>query len=259
MKTDQANSVVLAIDIGNSRTKLALVNISKLACTEELLLENDKFNQHLTICIDQLSKNSSPITGVNISSCIRDKCSETEYICRQKGFPSVNRVKTHDLLPVTFRYSKANDLGCDRISDSLACNRLFPGQNCLIIDSGTAITIDFLSKEGIFHGGAILPGVITQLKSLNKNTDLLPQTELSGTKPAFPGSTTEQCIQSGVLYGTAGAIKMHIDQLAKKCDDFKIICTGGGWRYTESLLDLDHIYRPDLTLIGTALYQEMKQ
>ncbi len=95
-------------------------------------------------------------------------------------------------------------------------------------DFGTALTLDFISKKGVFEGGLILPGLRTALASLHEKTALLPSISLKGPAP-FPGRSTEECMRAGVLRGfgvmTEGIVRDFKARFGlKQCT---LIVTGG--------------------------------
>ncbi len=254
-KPTHNSSTVLSVDIGNSTTRAAIVDTGSLICVKKISIPNTAFDDCFGFELDSLLAGAPKrICHVNISSCIKDLYFKSSDICHEKGLSEINLLSVHESLPVPFLYHTVSNLGTDRIADALASNRLYKGHNCLIVDSGTAITIDILDKEKGFLGGAILPGIKMQLDSLSSNTDKLPRTDLSSGNHTLPGTSTESCIMSGVLYGTAGAITIHVRHFTRRFEDLRVIGTGGAWELTQHLLDFDYVYNQDLTLLGTALY-----
>ncbi|MFW6244914.1 MAG: type III pantothenate kinase [Fibrobacterota bacterium] len=257
MSRYRKDNLVLAVDIGSSKTHLATVDAEKLKCLKKDQIDNDQIHSMFTSVLkSHTDLFPSIIHKVNISSCIRKLSTDITDICSHKGFQDIRTVKVGNFLPVTFHYQNPESLGSDRVADCLACNRLFKGENCIIIDSGTAITIDFLREGKVFEGGAILAGIGLQLKALHKNTDVLPLPQLAeNIVPALPGKSTVQGITSGVLYATAGAVERCVREYKKKYGpDILTIATGGGWPFTEKLVDFEYVHLPELTLIGTACF-----
>lgn len=124
-----------------------------------------------------------------------------------------------------------------------------------MIDAGTAVTLDYLSKDGVFSGGFILPGVNAQLRSLHSSTSVLPLITIKKSSLAFPATSTEECMLSGVVYGLAGSISSFMKQFKNICsEEITIVTCGGDWPVIESLVDFEYKYLPDCTLVGTALF-----
>ncbi|MFP4163460.1 MAG: type III pantothenate kinase [Chitinispirillaceae bacterium] len=253
--SEDFKNVVLAIDIGSSRTHLATVDLTTLSCLKKNTLDNGNIETRLSSVL-QDHKTSFSVHKVNISSCVRAFASLTAEICRESEIKNITEIRAKDDLPVSFFYDKVETLGSDRVADCIACSRLFGKKNCIIIDSGTAITIDYLYKGTQFEGGAILAGIGLQLKALHLNTDVLPHLDTNESfTPVLPGRSTVEGIGSGVLYATAGAISRCVQVYKEKYGpDVVTVATGGGWPVTKDLIDFEYRHIPDLTLIGTACF-----
>jgi len=108
------------------------------------------------------------------------------------------------------RYRRPAQLGADRVAAALGARKLYPGENLVIVDCGTATTLTFLTKSGELIGGAILPGLALWPAALAQATAKLPNVKLprsSETLPAPIAKDTASAIRAGVLYGHAGAIR----------------------------------------------------
>jgi type III pantothenate kinase len=129
--------------------------------------------------------------------------------------------------PIVIRDSRQLDLkldvdapelvGIDRQLNAIAANRRRrPGSAALIVDSGTATTVDVVDSDGIFRGGAILPGLGMAARALHEYTALLPLVRVSDelSNPPMPGRNTQQAIQAGLVWGHVGAI----NELVARCD-----------------------------------------
>jgi pantothenate kinase type III len=170
------------------------------------------------------------------------------------------RLSRHSDLPVRFHYQNPAGLGADRIADALYACSNYPKKNVIIIDSGTAITVDAVSGRGEFKGGTILAGIETQLKGLCAAADTLPFVSLPAAKIPFPGGSTVRCMQAGAAHGTAGALNHLVNKyerlLGGKCT---VLVTGGAWHLTRRLVDFKFSEIPDMTLVGMALYVLYRQ
>ncbi len=122
-------------------------------------------------------------------------------------------------------YTPAESLGFDRRCCLLAAARDFPSQSSIIIDMGTAITID-LWAEGRFQGGRILPGITMSLHALYLGTALLPDMELPIPAPEL-GNNTGTAIQSGVFHLFVDALQGAIQHFQRISPDAQVLLTGG--------------------------------
>ena len=121
-------------------------------------------------------------------------------------------------LPLEVRLERPDMVGIDRLVDAVAVNRLRDADRpAVIVDVGTAITVDLVSADGAFLGGAILPGIQMSARALHEFTDLLPLVEVSEltAPPPALGTATEPAMQSGLFWGAVGAIRQLIEQLYK--------------------------------------------
>ncbi len=130
------------------------------------------------------------------------------------------------LLPITIGYRTPHTLGYDRIAAAVGAQSLFPQQNILIIDAGTAITYDLLSADGTFAGGNIAPGADLRLQSLHEHTGRLPLVETEGDTPLL-GYDTTTALRSGSLQGIAYEIEGYIEACTKRYGRLLVFLTGG--------------------------------
>jgi type III pantothenate kinase len=148
-------------------------------------------------------------------------------------------------------------LGPDRIANAYGALTRFPINDCIVVDIGTAITYDFIAKEGRYLGGLIYPGAELCAKALNAYTDKLPL--VTPKKLSSPlGKTTETHLQGGIYFGQLGAIERTLSELRQATispSSIKVIATGGATReehreFVEDLKELVDCIDPNLTLIG---------
>lgn len=119
------------------------------------------------------------------------------------------RLLRHDDLPLAIHVAEPNRVGADRLLAAVAVNHLrSPGRPAIVVDAGTAITVDLISGEGAFEGGVILPGFRLIAKALADGTDLLPEVTFDPTAepPPVIGKSTTDAIRSGLFWGQIGAV-----------------------------------------------------
>ena len=154
-------------------------------------------------------------------------------------------------VPLKCRYNK-RQIGQDRLVTAFAAKSLY-GLPVLIVDFGTAVTFDFVSRNDVYEGGLILPGIKMSLDSLSERTALLPKTYLKKTS-SFIGRDTVSSIRNGMIYGYASICDGLVSQFRKRIGkNLKVVATGGDARligsYTRSLKKID----PNLSLKGLYL------
>jgi type III pantothenate kinase len=170
-------------------------------------------------------------------------------------------------LPLVVRLERPDMVGIDRLVDAVAANRLRQaGRAAVIVDVGTAITVDLVSADGAFCGGAILPGIQMSAQALHEFTDLLPLIDVAefSVPPSALGTATAPAMKSGLFWGAVGAIRQLIDELQKaasgdRAGDAHVFLTGGAAEGVAALLGRDARYVPNLTLAGIALTAWEKQ
>ncbi|MFW5758363.1 MAG: type III pantothenate kinase [Bacteroidota bacterium] len=129
-------------------------------------------------------------------------------------------------VPVKIHYKSQETLGTDRIAAAVYGYKHFPGIPVLVIQAGTCITYEYISEEGVYHGGAISPGIDLRLKSLNTFTAYLPLIKKQQID-YLTGTTTEESILSGVINGCIAETDGMIEQYSKKYGSVKTIIGGG--------------------------------
>lgn len=125
-------------------------------------------------------------------------------------------------LPVGVRYATPATLGMDRVAVAVGAYALYPGERCLIVDAGTAITADLLTGEGDFAGGRISPGLALRFRSLHDYTSRLPLLHPEAEVPET-GVDTASSIRVGVMRGAAA----EIAEAATTCEVARVLLTGG--------------------------------
>lgn len=141
--------------------------------------------------------------------------------------------------------------GQDRLLNALAAFDTIR-EACVVVDAGTAVTVDFIDGEGVFHGGAIAPGARMQLAALHAGTASLPEVEFAAPLSAEPfPKTTIEAMRAGVTIGVRGMVRAMVERYAEAFGAYpRVIATGGdaqmlfaGDEFVDSVV-------PDLTLRG---------
>jgi len=159
-------------------------------------------------------------------------------------------------LPFELLVDEPDKLGPDRLA--AACGvRALDLPEAVIVDCGTAITVDVLRDEG-FCGGAIFPGYELILGALERGTAALPGVEPSFDAHALPGRNTRDAMLAGAVIGTAGAVKEMIRRSFSlfSCEP-PVLVTGGGADALAKELGLEYRSEPDLILLGLHLLHEL--
>ena len=207
----------LVIDVGNSLVKLAVFEKNKMISKTNIELKS--FLKH----IDLLRKEYKEMSKAIISSVGKLKHADIKYL--QERFDVIT-LDTTIKVPFINRYETPKTLGMDRVALVSASVQQYPKANVLIIDAGTCITYDFVSKGNEYLGGAISPGIRMRYQSLHNLTAKLPllKTEVPND---IIGNSTNNSIHSGVVFGVLKEIEGVIDNYKLKYKDLTVILTGG--------------------------------
>lgn len=206
----------LIIDIGNNSAKFFLFK------GEQLILHTRKSNSSFDV-IDEWNRLYN-IEKAIISSVIVETPELSEAISGLQC--PVVRFSNSMPLPLEINYRTPHTLGSDRIAAAVGAWNEAPGRNMLVIDAGSAITIDFVGKDGKYNGGNIAPGIKMRLKALHEYTSRLPMVEKDGDTPTM-GYDTETAIRSGVINGICHEIEGYINEFKQKYCDVLFFLTGG--------------------------------
>jgi type III pantothenate kinase len=234
----------LIVDIGNTSTKLALFN-------QGIKLSVSRINN---LKYEELEKELSglKIEKAIISSVIELPSFVTDLLTA--NIPFVHLLSARSRLPFRIEYDTPETLGTDRIAGVAGAFCLFPKNELLVIDAGTAITYDYLS-EGIYRGGNISPGLTTRFRALNSFTDRLPLVTLADNF-TNPGKNTTDSILSGVITGLTYEINEYIRTFEKKSSDCKILLTGGDGGFLKDKINHQVTYMPDIVIDGLNIILE---
>ncbi len=229
----------IAIDIGNSSVKAGVFDNEKLV--EVFRYEKINKNQ-LEAITNQYNIENSIVASVQKDD--PDSIEEIESVLK-----NVMQLNHNTPLPIENQYTTPETLGLDRIAAAVGGYILFPDSNVLIFDIGTAITIDFITKDKKYIGGNISPGLNMRFKALNNYTDKLPYLTQDNTFGLL-GSNTHEAIVSGVQNGLVFEINQYIKEFKEKHKKIKPILTGGDANFFDNKLNYRIFVEQNLVLIG---------
>ena len=129
-------------------------------------------------------------------------------------------------VPIGNAYLTPATLGRDRLAAAVGAATLYPGRNALIVDFGTAVTLDFVSADGVFRGGCISPGMAMRFRALHESTAALPLCDATDSAELL-GRTTDEAVRLGVMNSLAFEIEGYIARMQGEIEDLCVIFTGG--------------------------------
>jgi len=156
-------------------------------------------------------------------------------------------------------YQEPTQLGSDRFVALVAARKVFPNENCIVIDCGTAVTVDALSYEGEFYGGVIIPGLKLWSESLIKRAGQLNEHQIDDTD--LFAKDTAQAIGSGSIFGLTSAVEGISNRMSRKLEEqtqaseaSRLVICGGDAELVHNYSQLEFELVPNLVLIGLAEY-----
>jgi type III pantothenate kinase len=225
--------VYLCLDVGNTKINGVIfkneVMIDDFRVNTKHGWTSDQLGIFLLSFFNHVNINVASIMGVGISSVVPSidyilSSAVKKYIGKDPFFVKAG-VKTG----ISIRYKNPSEIGADLICGAVAATSLYPNSNIIVADLGTATTLIAINSSKEFLGGIILPGIGTQMNSLSSSAEKLSSTPILNPHK-FIGSTSAECMQSGIYNGHLGAIKHLISGI--KAEQFnatesKVIATGG--------------------------------
>ena len=242
---------LLAVSVGNTRTRVGAFVNGELC--EVSTFRNDRADR-IRDAIDQAYL---PLQGIDdahvLMSSVNPDAAEAvvKLLSKQVG-RDVYRVEKDLPIPIGRQLDPEAIVGEDRLLNAAAAFDTL-GQACVVVDAGTAMTIDYIDGAGTFHGGAIVPGAQLMLDALTQRTALLPDVEFKKPEELI-GHNTAQAMLTGVFYGLRGMVRNIVEQYAVHAGQFPtVIATGGDAQLL--FRDDEFISRvvPDLGLRGIAV------
>jgi type III pantothenate kinase len=247
--------VILCLDVGNSQMTCGVF------AGEELKLQfrrstqgkpaSDELGVFLRGTLRENDIEPGSVSSIAVCSVVPDlvhslRAACLKYFARE---PFVLRAGVRTGLKI--RYRDPRQVGADRIAVAIAAAQRYPSSDVVVVNLGTATTVEVISASKEYLGGAILPGLRLSMQALETGTARLPSVEILRPEHAVGRSTTE-CIQAGLYLGTLGAIRLLVKRVADEAFGGArpiLIGTGGFSALYREEPDFDAVI-PDLALRG---------
>jgi len=239
--------VIILIDIGNTRTKYRIVNETKSNAVQAI--SNTLLNN------DFLSENFIHASKVIVASVSHNKLTDNIHTWCQTYKINYQRVVSEsNKSKITNAYPQPSQLGVDRWLALIGAAELFPNENILIIDAGTATTVDLLASNGEHQGGWILAGITTLVTSVLAQTVQVHANDKEKESLAF-GFNTSDNVHNAAWAATIGAVILAISQAQQQGFQLdQVIFTGGNGASLSSLITYESKVIDELVLIGLQAY-----
>jgi type III pantothenate kinase len=244
--------LLLVIDVGNSNTVLGIYKGSKLICHWRLISKGrtaDELGVYLINLLATVSIKPDDIKGAILASVVPPLDGVTrEGVKNYLGIDCIS-VSCNLDLGIKIGYANPFEVGADRLVNAVAGIKKY-GVPLIIVDFGTAITLDVISPGGVYLGGSIAPGLVSGMEALFGRTAKLPQVSLEIPSSVI-GNNTIGSIQAGIMYGNAGLVDSLVartwDTLEHKG---RVVATGGHASKISALAKSIDIVDPWITLDG---------
>lgn len=230
----------LIVDVGNTRNKYSIFS------NGEEIYSTISLHDSSIVEIDKLFSTYPTIQKAIASSVRRDTTELVKYLSA--------KVPTIDFdhgtpIPIKIYYKTPGTLGTDRIAVMVGARELFPNRELLVIDMGTAITIDYASSEGEFLGGNISPGMTVRFRSLHEQFHKLPLESPQEDTPRI-GQTTTEAIRGGVQEGIKNELSGYIQNFISVNPTGQVILTGGDAIFFAKTIKYPIFVACNLAMIG---------
>ncbi len=242
---------LLVINLNNSRTAIGAFVAGNLEYVTRIPNANradwaGKIAEAWELVKD---KEGAAVAGASVNPSLMEPL---EHAIHQVTGQNVQWVGKEIELPIKVQTQAPEQTGTDRVLNVAAAYEQMQ-KACVVVDAGTAITVDCCDDKGTFVGGAIAPGVNMMLDALHERTAKLPRVTFAVPEGAF-GRSTEEAIRQGVYYGVRGMVKELVENYATELGQWpEIIATGGDAKALFEGWELVHAVSPDLSLYGVAL------
>jgi type III pantothenate kinase len=254
--------MLLAIDIGNTNVTTGLFGGGRLVAVRRAATSRHATADELELLLDGLLRldgaTFADVAAITCASVVPSLTAATEAVAARHDRSCL--IATAGTIPIAVRVDRPDEVGADRLVNALAAQRIH-GTPAVVVDFGTATTVDAVAADGAYVGGAIAPGLELGLEALAARTAKLPRIELRTPDRAI-GRDTVSAMQAGTIFGyqalAAGLLARVRRELADAsgiaASDVLAILTGGlsAAPWVQSLEGIDAI-DPDLTLKGLAI------
>ncbi|MBT3275495.1 MAG: type III pantothenate kinase [Spirochaetales bacterium] len=251
----------LCIDVGNSRIYCGIFEdgkiLSRFRKAADRGVTSDELGLFLRLAIRENGYNPNEVTSIGFCSVVPDLNHALLRACDNyfglEPFVLKAGVKTG----LKIRYKNPAEVGADRIADAIGAMNRYPNANLIIMDFGTATTVEAINSKCEYLGGAIIPGLRIGMLSLEANTARLPKVEILRPERVC-GRSTAESIQAGLYWGHFGMIKEMRERIHRECfkDEPATVVATGGFAELFQDTELFDAILPDLTLEGIRSAQD---
>lgn len=223
--------MILTVDIGNTHVNVALFEGAEIPHHWTLATALHRTADEYLVVVDRLlaveNVDRARITGAIVASVVPPLTGAwTDLAGRLVGVENVLVMDAETPTGVENRYENPRDVGADRLANAVAAKDAC-GCPVIVVDFGTATTLDVVSRDGAYLGGAILAGLELSAEALYAKTARLPRVSITAPGSAI-GNSTDRSIQAGIFFGTIGAIDSLIEKIHEELGETCPVIAAGG-------------------------------
>jgi type III pantothenate kinase len=255
--------MILSLDVGNTTIHGGVFDGDTLKMqfrrTSEFRASSDELGVFLRTVLRENGIDPQGIHKIAICSVVPDAIHSLRNACVKYFGVTPFLLQAGVKTGLKIKYRNPIEVGADRIANAIGGTHLYPNENLLIVDFGTATTFCAVNKEKEYLGGVIIAGLRISMEALETKTAKLPPVEIVSMREALGRSTVES-IQSGLYFSQVGTVREIKQRLTDECfpgePKPKLLATGGfaGLFEKEGLFD---VIIPDLVLKGLNLALRM--
>ena len=244
--------MLLAVDVGNTQTALALFEGERLAEQWRLSTDRTRTGDELGVLLGGMLDLDS-VDGICLASTVPALVREWERVAARWAEAPLLVIGPGVKTGIAIHYDDPRELGPDRIVNSVAAKERY-GAPCIVVDFGTSTNFDIVSPAGEYVGGVLAPGIEISMDALFARAARLVKVDFA-PPPTVIGKTTVEALQSGLVYGFAGQVDGIVQRIRAELDapEAPAIATGGLADliapHTSTIMRVD----PFLTLEGLRL------
>lgn len=257
---------IAAVDIGNTRAKFGIFDVKSDGSADAVRIDACILSDTSDLCDsllqwwnDCVHQNPLAVMVAGSDPDLRDELTRRWPLQTQ-----LLQVITSNLqIPVRADVDYPDRVGIDRLLNAYAAVQLRKsGRPVIVVDSGTATTVDLVTGDGVFRGGSILPGLRLSARAMHDYTARLPLLNVDESRvdlPALPGRNTEEAMLAGLFVGQLGAVREIASRLQRAAETLfhqpqpaELLVTGGGGRQLADHLP-NALFVDSLALHGLAL------
>jgi type III pantothenate kinase len=217
--------LLLAVDCGNTQTVFGLYDGDRLVEQWRVATEPNRTGDELGTLIGDLV-DLERVTGVCLSSTVPPLIREYEQFAERWAKAPLLVVEPGVRTGIPMRHDAPHQVGPDRIVNAVAARERY-GAPCIVVDFGTSTNFDVVSADGAYVGGVLAPGVEVSMEALFARAARLTKVDFA-EPPVAIGKTTEQALQSGLVYGFAGQVDGIVKRIRGELgDNARVVATGG--------------------------------